>query len=300
MTRVFEVMKAKEYGQRFVGDWHAHRVEPKLDGIRVIVLIDGRSMDVKFYSRNGRELTMFSHLDKSMRRIWKWLNRQNSEYRHGAMLDGEMCGSTFNEIGGAIHRKNHTEKTAEYHAFHAMPIRLFAAGKDTEDQIIRRIQLTAAINAVKPKKIHLVASKPVKGHKHCQRMFERFMANGLEGAMLKNMLAPWQAKRCRTWMKLKGQETEDLHIIGWKPGNGKFKGTLGAIICGREVRKGLSVTEVKVSVSGMDDDVRDQLFKMRKKLEYGKLVAEIEFQHVTSNGSLRHPRFIRLRRDKEK
>lgn len=291
----FEVMRAKEYIAKHVKDWSMCRLEPKLDGVRVICIVES-VRKVSFYSRNGRKLDMFSHLESRLVKAWLRLLKISNAYTSGAMFDGEMCGSTFNEIGGAIHRKDHTETSAVYHVFHAMPLSRFKAGHDSLPQWRRRQHLTRVITPSKRTGVRLVESLQVRHDSHVRSVYERLLRAGYEGAMVKDMGAVWVAKRTRDWMKLKELLTEDLPIIGWKPGKGKFEGTVGAVYVLRTA-KGKSK---RVSVSGMDDDVRDWLYRNRKKLETGKLIAEIAFQNVTVHGSLRHPRFIKLRRDKEK
>jgi DNA ligase-1 len=290
----FPVMLAENYKPGVVENWQLAHIEPKLDGVRVIALVTDEEM--KLYSRNGRELTMFSHVSKNLRAIAGRLARlYRTDYRSGGvMFDGEMCDTTFNEIGGAIHRKNHTQKTAVYHAFHVMPIESFKRGRDSCAQVIRRQQLESAVRFTTDE-VQLVASVEVASRqpdRAIRTLYREFQNDGFEGAMVKEMSSPWVAVRTRSWMKMKAAETEDLTIVGWKPGKGKYEGTLGAIIVDHR--------GVRVPVSGMDDDTRHALFKKRSKLESGTMVAEIEFQNVTNHGSLRHPRFIRIRNDKSK
>ena len=39
-------------------------VEPKLDGVRVVVICDVDKDEVKLFSRNGKELTNFPHINE--------------------------------------------------------------------------------------------------------------------------------------------------------------------------------------------------------------------------------------------
>lgn len=98
----------------------------------------------------------------------------------------------------------------------------------------------------------------------------------------------------RRWFKLKAASTIDCFITGTKPGAGKFKGLVGALIC--SVYKGNEVLEI-ASVSGMTDDVRRSMTEDPDLI--GKIV-EVEFNGYAARGRLKHPRFVRFREDKNK
>jgi ATP-dependent DNA ligase len=113
----------------------------------------------------------------------------------------------------------------------------------------------------------------------------------------------WRDKRSNDWLKIKAQETLDLTIIGGFEGQGELDGTLGGVIVDFEGEK------VRVG-SGFSRSDRDRLYadfqRDLKELEEGGtdfvlfgVTAEVQFQEVTPAGSLRHPVFIRLRKDKD-
>lgn len=285
----FEVMLAKPYDAKRIAGLNNVVIQPKVDGIRVVVLTS-RSGPAQFFSRNGRGLHMFTHMSPVFQKVAQSLHKTFplSGYDLGAMFDGEMCAATFGDIAGAIHRKGYIAEDAFYCAFHAMPLKYFKDGKDDSSQDLRYTQLGRVLRVLDPDGIKLLESVIITEHSEVHSMYKNFRNRGHEGAIVKNMDAPWEAKRSPHWLKLKEAITFDLKVVGFKPGNGKYKGTLGAIIVDH---KG-----VHVPVSGMDDELRDKIWKARKKFE-GTL-AEIEAQEVTVHGSLRHPRFIRFRDDK--
>jgi ATP-dependent DNA ligase len=147
----------------------------------------------------------------------------------------------------------------------------------------------------------------------------------LEGAMIKQPAAQYEKRKCANWLKIKAEESEDLIIIGFYPGkpHTKYENSLGGVIVGRDG------VEVRVG-GGFSDPERDAIWALLQKdaalvvsaskIDYrggvkGTVVAgdqfpnpvfkvlgrmiEVEFHEVTPDGSLRHPRYVRFRDDKQ-
>lgn len=89
------------------------------------------------------------------------------------------------------------------------------------------------------------------------------------------------------WVKVKDKETHDLTITGYKEGRNRLTGTLGALLTAQG-NVGTGFTRAH----------RDVLWAARDTL-VGRIV-EVDATEYTSKGKLRHPRFIRLREDKDK
>lgn len=113
--------------------------------------------------------------------------------------------------------------------------------------------------------------------------------NGAEGAMI-NLDKPYEFKRSKTLLKLKVMNTCDLKIIGFEEGDGKYKGTLGNLICdykGYQLGVG----------SGYTDKQREQIWNNQEK--YLNRIAEIQYFEETYNDkgglSLRFPVFKCIR-----
>lgn len=138
----------------------------------------------------------------------------------------------------------------------------------------------------------------------------------LEGIVVKDMDALYEKKKSAAWMKLKNEETEDLRITGAYPGepHTKYAEALGGV----EVDfKGVTVNVG----GGFSDDERFQLWadftgkptfrtyknadgndQVKEYTPSGPLVGrllEVEFMEITPDGSLRHPRAVRFRDDKD-
>ena len=126
-----------------------------------------------------------------------------------------------------------------------------------------------------------------------RELAERIVADGGEGVVLKDVNEPY-SDACN-WVKFKAVRTVDCAVRFYVDGNGKYEGGLGALIL--ELRyKGVEWVQVG-TCSGMTDEQRTNL---KKRLDAKRsFVAEVKFQCWTSKGKLRHPRFVRVRRDKK-
>lgn len=282
----FEVMLAKTYDPRRIEIWNGITVEPKLDGVRVLAFVRGTA-DVRFYSRNGRQLKMFDHLNGQLGELVNRLSRDKT-MRDGVVFDGEMVDSTFGEISGAIHRKNATVDSARYHLFHVMPLARFDRQIDVESQEQRMAQLESAHRSSMSQ---LTVSEPTHAltHEAVMHLHEKFKKKGFEGSMVKDLSCPWQAVRSYAWMKIKDELSVDVRVTGMKEGAGKYVGMCGALMVDYKGKR--------VMVSGMTDEQRVQFWQKPRSI-VGRVV-EVKYQLETVHGSLRHPRFLRLRPDKE-
>lgn len=113
---------------------------------------------------------------------------------------------------------------------------------------------------------------------------------GGEGVILKDVAALYhQGARNGTLMKIKEECTLDLLVTGMLEGEGKYKGTLGALIV-------IDSNGRKHTVSGMTDEQRTDWWA-----DYNKIVnrvVEVKCMKVNKDGSLREPRFKAVRHDK--
>jgi bifunctional non-homologous end joining protein LigD len=140
---------------------------------------------------------------------------------------------------------------------------------------------------------------------------------GLEGVVAKRRSSTYApGRRSPDWVKIKNSRTQEVVVGGWRQGNGRRAGTVGALLLG--IPDGRALRYVGKVGTGFTDDMLDDLAKRlariaRSSSPFGeiprpdardahwvtpKLVGEVEFTEWTADGRLRHPSWRGLRPDK--
>jgi ATP-dependent DNA ligase len=181
----------------------------------------------------------------------------------------------------------------------AIPFESFTAGIDKEPYNIRLAKLSNAISHVNNQftqfrhYISLVWNKQVDDIYTAQKIFEKFLAEGQEGTILKSREGIWEDRRSKEQIKFKGELECELKIVDWEEGTGKNVGRLGALVC----ESSDSVIRVNVG-SGYSDEQRDEYTKK----VIGKIVTvkyNARIKDKSGVESLFLPVFIELREDKD-
>jgi DNA ligase 1 len=274
------------------------RLEVKLDGVRVLAVVDGNG--VSLFSRNGKEFENFPQIADAVLAA-----RKHFQYGRGTggrfVLDGEIVGESFQKLMKQAHRKSDAKTEGMvYHIFDILPLDALQEGHCNLQQYKRiewietardPLMATDCLRVMNGLEVDLDTAE---GHDIMHRYAEDAVAEGFEGIMIKSMDAPYLCKRSDAWMKWKPTISVDLNIVGFEEGTGRNQGRLGAIICeGDDNGK-----HIRVNVgSGLSDSDRDEYWLSRDLL-LGHLV-EVQADAVTQNQdgtySLRFPRFLRFR-----
>jgi DNA ligase-1 len=271
------------------------RLEVKLDGVRVLAVVQGAS--VTLYSRNGKVFENFPHVADAIAANRKSIGAFGGRY----VLDGEIVGASFQQLMRQAQRKTNADTTdMVYHVFDIIPLDSFQEGHYNAQQCKRldiltgsraRFDETDCLRLMDGINVDLDTAE---GHDVMNRYAQDAVANGFEGIMIKDLSAPYECKRSSFWMKWKPTITVDLNIVGFEEGTGRNAGRLGAIICEGEDNE----RNILVNVgTGLSDSNRDEYWAARDQL-LGRVI-EVEADAVTQNQdgsySLRFPRFVRFR-----
>ena len=291
---VFECMLAHDGANHEKKITGKKLLEPKLDGVRVITIINAENQTATMYSRNGKELENFSHITKS-------IEANIGLFERSIVLDGEMVSSSFQALMKQVHRKSDVQsQDARLMLFDILPLSEFRAGKSIMGQR-RRTNLLKSMKLVfdKISSIDIIPQKEVDlesyvGELEFKQYNKEAIEAGFEGIMIKDVDAIYESKRSASWLKQKPFIEVSLEVTDVEEGTGRNEGKLGALVCSG-VDDGKTII-VNVG-SGFTDDARTEFWDNRTNLP--RQIVEVRADAITQNQdgtySLRFPRFLRFR-----
>ena len=284
------------------------RLEPKLDGVRVLLMvIPGASEGVTTicFSRNGKVFDNFTHIEQQVSDNFVKIARgHQNALINGFVLDGEVIGNTFQELMRQARRKTDVQADdSVFNIFDIIPLSDFREGH-WNAQLHKRIAILEHIR-------HVVDTMPnvellphimvdldtAAGKDQLERYAKDQVNAGFEGIMIKELEAPYICKRSTDWMNWKPTLTVDLEVVGVEEGTGRNLGRLGALVC-HGVDDGKEIT-VNVG-SGFSDTDRDDYWTNRNLVigRTAEVLCDVITQNQDGTYSLRFPRFVRFRDDK--
>ena len=293
---VFECMLAHDGANHEKKVKGVKLLEPKLDGVRCITVVDYEARTVVQYTRNGKVLENFSHIADSLLANIDDLGRSY-------VLDGEVVSSSFQTLMKQVHRKDDVQASdARLMLFDMIPLVEFKEGKSTLGQR-RRSNLLRSFKPTFDKcgNIDVIPQTEVDldgmvGEVQFRAYNKEAIEAGFEGIMIKDPNAMYECKRSASWLKQKPFIEVSLTVTAVEEGTGKNLGRLGALIC--EGEDDGKVIHVNVG-SGFTDEQRTEYWTDKDTM-LGQIV-EVRADAATRNQdsediySLRFPRFLRFR-----
>ena len=291
---VFECMLAHDSAKHEKKLTGKKLLEPKLDGVRCITVVDYQQKTVTQYTRNGKVLENFKHITDALEGYMEEIGRSY-------VLDGEVVSNSFQDLMKQVHRKDNVEATdAKLCLFDIVPLVEFKAGESVQGQRRRSNMLktfekifsdTGCVEIIPQTEVDL---DTMVGEVEFKDYNKKMVEEGYEGIMIKDIDGPYECKRSASWLKMKPFIEVSLEVKDIEEGTGRNEGRLGAFICeGTDDGK-----NIKVNVgSGFSDDNRDEFWNGRNTIP-GQVV-EVRADAITQNQdgtySLRFPRFLRFR-----
>ena len=225
-------------------------VEYKYDGVRAIIIVQNGNAVI--YSRNGKLLTNFPHIEKAF----------SKKIFNDLVFDGEVMSKDFQSLMKQVHRKEGAQTEDAYFAlFDFLPLTEFREGKGTLP-LIKRKELLKGFGISEYFDDCIVVTKyNVLNIKDDGDKFKRInntaIEEGYEGIMVKPINGLYECKRSYGWLKMKPYIEVTLKVIGIEEGTGKNEGSTGALVCeGTDEGK-----HIKVNVgTGLSDANRDDIW----------------------------------------
>jgi DNA ligase 1 len=293
---VFECMLAHDSANHEAKLTGAKILQPKLDGVRAITVIDYESKTVTMYTRNGKVLDNFGH-------ITGYLEGFMEEFGRSYILDGEVVSRSFQDLMKQVHRKDNVQATdARLCLFDIIPLVEFKQGRSVMTQKRRGLFLKNFENIFNDSGfIEIIPQIEVNldeflGELEYKDYNKRAVEEGFEGIMIKDPNAVYECKRTVSWMKSKPFIEVSLSITAVEEGTGRNQDRLGALVC-EGIDDGKRIV-VNVG-SGFSDEQRSEFWAAKDTL-IGQVVevradAATRSQDSEDTYSLRFPRFLRFR-----
>jgi len=299
LIKEYPVMLCSGYEQKLVDKikFPAY-AQLKMDGMRFNAIVkDGA---VEYRSRNGKELNLLGNLDDQFLKM-----ADGGDYVFDGelmvMFDGDHQFADRQTGNGILNKANKgTISETEAGLIHAtvwdmLPYVFFTDCYSDTPYATRFAKLKTMVDEIKSKnkRVWLVTSNIVNTLEEATEIFEGYLAEGLEGIILKDGSGVWEDKRAKHQIKFKGELECDLKIVGTEP-HKKKPDWLGAIIC--ESADGI----VKVNVGSGFNDTHRKTYKEKDLL--GKIVAikyNARIKNKAGEESLFLPVFVELREDKD-
>jgi len=293
---VFECMLAHDGANHETKISGKKILQPKLDGVRVLTVVDFESRTVVQYTRNGKVLENFSH-------ITDYLLENIDNFGRSYVLDGEVVSRSFQDLMKQVHRKDDVQAgDARLCLFDIIPLSEFKQGRSVMGQR-RRSEFLNNFKNIFADSGHIEIIPQIEvnldeflGEIEYKDYNKKAIADGFEGIMIKDPDAKYQCKRDVAWLKQKPFIEVSLAVTSVEEGTGRNQGKLGALVC-EGVDDGKKIV-VNVG-SGLTDDQRAE-FWMAKDSLIGQVVevradAATQSQDSADLWSLRFPRFLRFR-----
>jgi DNA ligase-1 len=267
-------------------------LEPKLDGVRCLTVIDYENRTVTQFSRNGKELTNFGHITSAILDNIDLLARSY-------VLDGEIVSASFQDLMKQVHRKDDVQaEDARLMLFDIIPLSEFRAGASVLGQrrrsnflrgLKRIFDHIGSIDIIPQKEVDLDG---LVGQLEYRQYNKDAVDSGYEGIMIKDPDAVYECKRSVSWLKQKPFIEVSLTVVETEEGTGRNAGKMGALVC-----EGVDDDKhIRVNVgSGFTDQERDEFWSCRTDGQVVEVRADAITQNQDGTYSLRFPRFLKFR-----
>lgn len=212
---------------------------------------------------------------------------------NGTVLDGEVFSQDFTYTQSILNcsptkaiERQRTSMALNYYVFDCRMFRGEDIGILSQEK--RRQVAMAVVERLNLPNVFLIQQWSCEV---AATYFNLIVSAGGEGLIVKDKRLAYGCG----WAKFKKSYDLSCFISGYKPGNGKYSGSVGAIalsvydVHGKAIEIGFA--------SGFSDEIRSDINANRDK--YLGQVVDVYAQELSAGNRLRHPTFFRFRSDLE-
>jgi ATP-dependent DNA ligase len=186
-------------------------VQPKLDGVRCMMIVDPDNSEIRFLSRSGKEYTTLGHVKDH---VQDWLvNYPNVEDLKKFILDGEIYSDklTFQEIVAAVKKQRPDSLKLGFRVYDTV---------DTDTiQMNRIIDKAGLVMSIDSEHITDVPSQLALKADDVKMFYALYMKDGYEGAMVRHVKGAYeQGQRSSDLLKLKEFDSTEFAFIQFEKG----------------------------------------------------------------------------------
>ena len=253
----------------------------------------------KLYTRQGKVYTGCEHIIEDIKRLDDYYNFDAEWVYDGELVlkDNSLTDSeAFQKGVGIANSDKENKQELKLVIFDTIPTDEFEEGQSRSTYGARKILLQAYARNIKELNLSNIEIVPMFYEGTDQNEIWKWLdyaeQNDMEGVMV-NLDTPYECKRTKNLIKVKKFYTLDLKVTDAIEGDGRLKGTLGALVVdykGNTVNVG----------SGFSDAQRKEFWENKDDI-IGRVI-EVKYKEITKNKdtgleSLQFPVFVSLREE---
>jgi DNA ligase-1 len=262
-----------DYRDEVILNLQNYAVQPKLDGIRCIATLQG------LFTRNGKPILNAEHILKDIQQIL--INNPDI-----IALDGELYNhefkNDFNKIVSLVKKIKPTkeeilesEKYLQYHVYDLVMKGNFSERTD------KLYGVSVSSNII------MVQSELPASIEDLDNIYAKFIQEGYEGQMIRNIKSEYQYKRTKDLLKRKEFIDDEFEIIDVLEGIGNNSGMAGSLKLKTKANKEFN-SNIKGNIAFFTE------LLINKESIIGK-EATIRYQNLTPDGIPRFPVCLSIR-----
>lgn len=253
----------------------------KYDGIRCLIKRDDAGK-LRGYTRNGIEITTLREFFDDVPQEYKWLHNLIP----GMVIDSEVLlkGCSFEQSSGILRRKqdNVGGGVVSLHPFDLVSFHQLTNSGACTAPSIERLATLRKLTGIDTLYSTEIYTEIIKSN------FNRALANGHEGLIIRSPFQPYTGGKVLGWWKLKPDVIVGGTVIGI------VHGTAGK--ANEDLPVGFTIQLDDGSIcnaTGIPDEMKHQIKKAPHK--YLARCLDVKAMERTEKGNLRHPKFYRWR-----